>query len=61
MLERCLAARLLSMSRMRAADLDDMRPLFLRLPTLSGDPGEPGDGDGTPPSQRELSFVLEGV
>ena len=21
----------------------------------------PGDGDGTPPSQRELSFVLEGV
>ncbi|CAL1144522.1 unnamed protein product [Cladocopium goreaui] len=32
-----------------------------RLPTLSGDRGPPGDGDGTPPSQRELSFVVEGA
>lgn len=33
-----------------------------RLPTMSRETVEPpGDGDGTPPSQRELSFVLEGV
>eukprot|EP00434_Breviolum_minutum_P034521 symbB.v1.2.030558.t1/scaffold3457.1/size56327/2 len=33
-----------------------------RLPTMSRETVEPpGDGDGTPPSQRELSFVLEGA